>query len=173
MTLPTRRELELLITTSEQSLAYPVDKQVFYQPTGCHACGGALFLHNKLYRCRVDRCRKSTSLLKNNFFAQSRLKVNDILELAYYWLSGYCHTSVMTMTRHSSATVTEYFGHFRQLVSSSLDDSDNLIGGDGRIVEIDESKLDEESTTAAIESKVPGLLAESCGQKRSVFRGSS
>jgi transposase-like protein len=32
-------------------------------------------------------------------------------------------------------------GHFRQLVSSTLDDEDTLIGGPGVIVEIDESKI--------------------------------
>ena len=45
------------------------------------------------------------------------------------------------MTDHSSPTVTEYYRFFRELVSSSLEDIDTRIGGEGIIVEIDESKF--------------------------------
>lgn len=42
---------------------------------------------------------------------------------------------------HSTVTVTSYTNYYRQLVSSSLDTTDCVIGGLGIIVEVDESKF--------------------------------
>jgi transposase-like protein len=48
---------------------------------------------------------------------------------------------VMRMIGHSSATIVDYFGHFRQLVVSALDEEDTLIGGPGTVIQVDESKF--------------------------------
>jgi hypothetical protein len=44
-------------------------------------------------------------------------------------------------TGHSSNTITEYMRFFRELVIDMLPDLDQKIGGDGIIVEVDESKF--------------------------------
>ena len=44
-------------------------------------------------------------------------------------------------TGHSSASVSAYYGHFRQLVEQSLMPEDQIIGGPGIVVEVDETKL--------------------------------
>jgi hypothetical protein len=52
---------------------------------------------------------------------------------------------MQTLTGHSTATVARLLGLFRQLVASDLDErtegEDRMIGGEGIIVEIDESKF--------------------------------
>ena len=49
------------------------------------------------------------------------------------------------LTGHSTATIAQLLSPFRQLVASSLDEQTNgenhMIGGEGIIVEIDESKF--------------------------------
>lgn len=45
------------------------------------------------------------------------------------------------MTGHSSKTVTAFFGHFRHLIGATLLEEDQMIGGPGIIVEVDETKL--------------------------------
>jgi ISXO2-like transposase domain len=75
------------------------------------------------------------------FFSISRLTPQDTMLLGYLWLCGSSHTSMMAFTGHSSATIVAYSGYLRQLVSESLDSSDTQIGGEGVIVEVDESKF--------------------------------
>ena len=48
---------------------------------------------------------------------------------------------MLTVTTHSTATITDYFSHYRDLVSGSLDNNDTIVGGEGVFVEIDESKF--------------------------------
>jgi len=45
------------------------------------------------------------------------------------------------MTGHSTATITDYIGHFSDLVAHDIRESSCVIGGIGVIVEIDETKL--------------------------------
>ena len=45
------------------------------------------------------------------------------------------------ITKHSSRVVTDFFGHFRQLVVQSLDEQACIIGGPNIVVEIDETKM--------------------------------
>jgi transposase-like protein len=44
-------------------------------------------------------------------------------------------------TGHSRSTISAFYSHLRQLVNDSLDDDDTQVGGDGIIIEIDESKF--------------------------------
>ena len=81
------------------------------------------------------------SALANSFFAGSRLRCNEVLLFGYYWLGGCTHSQLLRFTGFGRATVTEYLQHFRQLVSGALEEEDTFIGGNGVIVEIDESKF--------------------------------
>ena len=47
----------------------------------------------------------------------------------------------MAITGHSTDSVCAYFKYFRELVADSLEEADYCIGGDGVIVELDESKF--------------------------------
>ena len=47
----------------------------------------------------------------------------------------------MVLTSHSEHTVCNFYGHFRKLVSSALSEEGRFIGGQGIVVEIDETKL--------------------------------
>ena len=48
---------------------------------------------------------------------------------------------MITMAGHSAETITAFVNHYRQLISSSLDPEDTVIGGEDVIVELDESKF--------------------------------
>jgi len=61
--------------------------------------------------------------------------------LAYLWLACCSTSSIITLSGHSSKTVVNFIDNFRSLVTTSLDQDDTIIGGDGIIVEIDESKF--------------------------------
>jgi hypothetical protein len=42
---------------------------------------------------------------------------------------------------HSGSMISAFYNHLRRLVTDSIDDDGTLVGGDGIIVEIDESKF--------------------------------
>lgn len=107
----------------------------------CATCYGKISLHGALYRCTSSGCRWSRSLWTGSFFSQSRLKCNQIMKLAYFWLGKCSHEQLVAFTGIAPKTITAFGGYFRQLISSSLDTDDTIIGGDGVIVEIDESKF--------------------------------
>jgi hypothetical protein len=57
------------------------------------------------------------------------------------WLCGMKAGTVTTLTAFSKRTIAAYYDMFRNLVSDSLDDEDCQIGGEGVVVEIDETKM--------------------------------
>lgn len=76
-----------------------------------------------------------------HIFAESKLPCNKVLQMAYLWLAGCKHKSIVITTALSKPTVTTFLGYFRQMVSCALDTDDTIIGGQGVVIEIDESKF--------------------------------
>lgn len=93
------------------------------------------------FRCAKRNCETRLSLRAHSFFSCSRLKCCQIMHLGYLWLNRNSQTQAANETGCSTSTVTSFFSHFRTLVSSTLHDDDTKIGGQGVIVEIDETKL--------------------------------
>ena len=78
---------------------------------------------------------------KTHFFAKSNLTLRAILRLGHLWLSGVTHSTAVTLTGHSSKTISSFYAYFRQLIVQSLQEEDQIIGGPDIIVEVDETKL--------------------------------
>lgn len=100
-----------------------------------------LDLEKREFRCSKRACNRKVSLFKNSFFQQHRIPCSKILQLAYFWLSKVKNGTAVILTGCSKDTVATYYAMFRQLVSDSLDEEDCRIGGEGVIVEIDETKM--------------------------------
>lgn len=122
---------------------YLLDKHVFYDNITCSKCGSAMEkqINNGVFRCTRRTCSTKSSLRAHTFFYGSKLNCAQILLLAKLWLDKVSITSAMGLSGHSANTVVGFYRHFRQLVSSALDVEDTIIGGQGVIVEIDETKL--------------------------------
>jgi transposase-like protein len=78
---------------------------------------------------------------KHTFFYGSSLNCAQILHLGYLWLNKCTQQQSMNETGHSQHTVTAFHKHFRRLVATTLSEEDQVIGGEGVIVEVDETKL--------------------------------
>ena len=139
--LPSIRDIMEIVRDEECSIKFLLDHGAFYIYENCPICGGSMTLRKKQFRCTRDGCRRSISILSHSFFANSRLAVHDCLLLGYLWLVGASVSTALSMTKHSKPTVVDYFGYFRQLVTSSLNLEDTVIGGENIIVEVDESKF--------------------------------
>jgi transposase-like protein len=139
--IPSLRELRTVLFNEENCIQFLFEKGILYTSKSCHSCNGAVRIEGKLWRCKRSNCRKTTSIFKDSFFATSKLQCCDVLLIGYLWLCKSSYSSILQMTGHSSATITDYIGFFRDLVAGSLNDEDTIIGGEGIIVEVDESKL--------------------------------
>ncbi|CAG8702019.1 7645_t:CDS:1, partial [Acaulospora morrowiae] len=77
----------------------------------------------------------------NTFFTRSHLQCSDAMLIGYYWLCGATYTVILNATGCATRTISNYMKYFRELVIETLDEDDLMIGGNGIIVEIDESKF--------------------------------
>lgn len=139
--IPSLRSIWPVVETEKAAFNYLKDKGIFWILEFCDRCGGNISIHGIGARCTTKSCRKGFSCLKHSFFAKSKLGVHDVLLLGYLWISSASYTTALTMTTHSSGTISDYYHNFRELVGDSLDESDWFIGGEDVIVEVDESKF--------------------------------
>lgn len=70
-----------------------------------------------------------------------KLELSERLRLCYHFLAKAGDTTAIVYTGHSQSTISLYYDRIRDLISSSFETTSERIGGDGIIVEIDESKF--------------------------------
>jgi hypothetical protein len=122
---------------------YLISKRIFAESISCPKCVTDLRLDitRWSYRCRKRQCEVELSANNNTFFANTKLKLNEVLLLSKLWLSKVPYSSAVELTGHFEKTIVAHWKYLRQLVSSALDLEDTIIGGKGIIVEVDETKL--------------------------------
>jgi hypothetical protein len=140
-TFPTARSLHELFHNESLCLNFLRQHGAFDIPDECTKCGGRIAIHGHHWKCTSGGCRKQESFLKTSFFGQSRLPVNEVLEIGYYWLVGCGRDDILKITGHSPNTITDYMNHYRHHVASSLESDDTVVGGEGVEVQVDESKF--------------------------------
>jgi transposase-like protein len=139
--IPTLSALKPILFEEDKCIEFLFDQGILYQQQPCFFCGGQTTRHEKRFRCRRKQCRKSASILSDSFFAKEKLSVDKALLIGYLWLVRANYSTIKAMTGQASSTVTTYMSFYRSLVSECLLDTDQRIGGEGVIVELDESKF--------------------------------
>jgi IS1 family transposase len=141
--LPLAIEMSQIFASEEHALKYLIEKGVIPESAICSKCSGpaTLRMERKVYRCASYKCRTERSCLRGTFFSGHRVQINKILEVAYYWLAKASNIQIETFTGVCDQAVTSFVRFLRQLVADMLDEIDYVIGGEGSIVEIDETKL--------------------------------
>ncbi|CEF61635.1 Transposase, ISXO2-like domain-containing protein [Strongyloides ratti] len=109
----------------------------------CPACGNPTSFQRAkiLFKCTKRRCRKVVSAKNGMFFGGQRLPFGEILHMDYLLLCKTLVTSIKSQCEISSTTVCSFLSYFRQLVADALTTEECVIGGEGIIVEIDETKM--------------------------------
>jgi hypothetical protein len=143
MRLPPLSSLLAVVFNDNTAQQYLETNGVFYASLPCPGCGDAMQLKPErgCFRCSKRGCEKEISMRKYTFFYGSSLKCSQIMLLAYCWLNQDGQQQAMNITGHSPDMGTTFYRHFRGLVASTLLDDDQIIGGPGIVVEVDETKL--------------------------------
>lgn len=143
VSIPPQKELIEILFSEEACFEFLLDKNIIYFSKPCPACNTDMKLQKKqrCLRCPNYLCRKQESVFKGTFFSKTKLRCDQIMNLAYHWLSGSTHKQLSIIGGHSSATITAFTDYFKQLLSNNLDEENSIIGGENVIIEVDESKL--------------------------------
>lgn len=143
MTIPPLSTIAPLLFDKNVAEAFLIEQKVFYDKLPCPKCGINIDANHerKVFRCSRKQCKVEFSHRKHTFFFGSRLNCAQILHLGYLWLNKCTQTQTINQTGHNPNTVTSFHNHFRHLVSSTLEENDQTIGGNGIIVQVDETKL--------------------------------
>jgi len=141
--IPTIHSLHTLFFDEHSCIHWLIERGIFDLSRQFGNCGDTMRLdvREQLFRCTKRVCKSKVGIRKCTFFEGCRIPFSKVMLLAYLWLCGADWTTTFNMTGHSEHTVTAFFRHFRQLIMSTLDDDDCVIGGPGVGVEIDETKL--------------------------------
>jgi transposase-like protein len=94
-----------------------------------------------LWRCSARECRKRRSIRNGSVFSRSRLSIEKILKIIYWWTTGSNQEFVSKQVGVSTHTIVDWFKVLRELCADSLLNSEETLGGHGKIIEVDEMKL--------------------------------
>lgn len=141
--IPPLKDISSIIFDEEAAMNFLIDKEVFYQSRICPRCNIEMKLYRSIYafRCTKKNCGQRISLRKNSFFDKCKLLSTQILHLIHLWLSKSSSQTAECQTGISRKTIGIYFSYFRQVIYDNPIFEENQIGGEGIIVELDESKL--------------------------------
>lgn len=103
-------------------------------------CG--IYKRNRKYffQCNKKKCRKQyTAIPKNSFLSNARLNMTVIVQLIFCFINDMTSTQIKKMLGLSASTVSDWLNFFREVCEVAIMNSSEKLGGEGKIVEIDES----------------------------------
>ena len=141
MSFPSLTDIHDILFNEDACIRFLIENELLYTAGRCPVCNDFVKMESKRYRCRKKSCRHSWSIFRGSFFGLNRLKCNEVMLICYLLLSKASTNTILMLTKHCRQTIADYKGHFLQLIGTSLNEEDTLIGGNGMIVEIDETKI--------------------------------
>lgn len=123
-----------------------VSLRVLHKSAKCKVCANSMRLvltsDRKVFRCDRLTCRgQEISYRRGSVFKGTRLETLQVMRLARCWLNGETHGMATRTTGIHKDAVTVWFMAFRELVSIDMGNNREPIGGEGVIVEVDETLL--------------------------------
>lgn len=114
-----------------KTIKYLVKENILQYQVNCPNYG-ALNTWNfkgKYIRCTMPNCRKYYSILHGSFFQNSKIDINKIMFIAYYWILRIPVTSTIEMMEVSNQTGCDYYSFFENMVADEISDYIQKIGG--------------------------------------------
>jgi hypothetical protein len=136
-------DLHDILFDEQRCFEYLRDRGIFYASRVCSDCMTEMsyLVSKRIFRCPKAHFRKEIGIRKNSFFEGLRLPMNKTMLTAFLWIKKTPPAVAVSMTGLSEHTIVDMYRYFRELVSSCVQEEGDVIGGDGVVVEIDESKL--------------------------------
>lgn len=114
----------------------------------CPACKASMYLKQRKestdkweWACRKDGQTRKRTIRKGSCFDKSNLCISEILFLIWYWMNKCSQESVINEIGCAPLTVSEWYGFCREICIKVCIKTSEKIGGEGRVVEFEESKI--------------------------------
>ena len=116
----------------------------------CNNCGNIMKVEagkkrhgiNKRWRCQRKSCRTSISIFKNTIFHGIKISISQILQLIFCYSTNCKLKFTMEMCDVSKPTAISWYQIFNRIgILAVMNDRNNMIGGEGMTVEIDETHI--------------------------------
>ena len=91
------------------------------------------------WRCSPKGCQKSQSIRIGTFFNENRLQLWHVLILIFNFAFEFLNTTVSQLVNVSAQTISGYKRRLRLIILTMFDKNNIKLGGEGKVVEIDES----------------------------------
>ena len=130
--LPYCHEIFAYFSNEEAAIQFCFHKGIFDVPEKCSKCTKGSMKYSqgrKTHQCSKNICRKEMSICKGTFFEKSKVSIDLILKIAYFWLVEANWTRIQTYIPISEVGVTDYFGCFRQLTVDDINTAEEMIVG--------------------------------------------
>ena len=137
-------DLTILTECKVTLLAYLQEHRLLPVKKLCHKCNIPCEILYKtdsrfIFRCK---CKFEYSLNNNTWFSQARLSYVKALQVIFCFVNSVTITSALALISVSKQTLVDWYNFCREIcIESNLSVEVNCIGGENRIVEIDESKF--------------------------------
>src|SRR5271163_536220 len=83
MSIPPLYKLPFLFDEAK-CIEFLLEKAIINPAMRCQACGFTTRREKKRWICRKYSCRKAISIFSSSFFANTRLKCNEVLMICYF-----------------------------------------------------------------------------------------
>lgn len=149
----TWRKLEKTIfTTKNNTFDFLFSFLLLSPQMACKVCKAEMRLITNLYvedgkqwlcQRRIDgkRHRQVTSLRENSIFSGMKIGFTTFLTLAYFWSKDYPANMAEYEINASKPTVIQWYRIFREIVTNAIQMNPVMMGGENKVVEVDESKF--------------------------------
>jgi transposase-like protein/ribosomal protein S27AE len=137
------REIVIKTIDYKSSIIWMMERGYLDQNKVCSQClsGMVLSFANSVYKWRCNKCKTTKSVFETTIFHNSNKKVNELIDLIYFWSKDDMQIKTRKEIRtKSQKTSYIWYNKLRKLsytIMTSL--RPQKIGGIGHIVEIDES----------------------------------
>ena len=97
------------------------------------------------WECRIQTSGKrhntETSIRKGSWFSQSNMTLEEILKFTYWWCQDLEQSQITHELGLARGTGVDWDSFCREVYEITMFDSSQKLGGEGKIVQIDESKF--------------------------------
>lgn len=94
-----------------------------------------------MFECSKRTCRRSKSIRADSFFEKSRLTLCECMLFLHLWSKNYPEKLICDDFTFSNKTVVDWARFCRDLCVYEFENASSIIGGQGRVVEIDETVI--------------------------------
>jgi hypothetical protein len=130
---------------TENVIQYLQENNLLYPTTDC-VCGYRMSIQKYIrvldkftYRCA--KCKKTKTIKQGRFFKNATVTLSQIMQMALLWSFEIPVTAVSELISVSEKTAIQWFNYCRDICSFKMVSLNQLLGGEGRIVQIDESLM--------------------------------